>query len=233
MQYFELILTAFLQKDVHYRESYEIITKKINKTMLLDEELSILHTKNKYKNYVFCSFYPAEENKYYKAGRVYIFNIRTIDECFADKISKLLKLTDATDFKIISIEKNTVKRRFITYLQTITPVIITTEGNKNWVPGDDIALLQKRLTDNLEKKYNRFYEDKITSEGDFMERIEFINKVPISLKYKNTNLLGNKIKIYIKPDEVYQKMAFIAEAIGLGEKNSTIGGGFCNAQYLK
>lgn len=233
MQYFELTITSFLQKDMHYRDSYEIIAKKINRAMFMDNDLSILHVENKYKNYVFCGFYPTEEDKQYKAGRVYIFNIRTLDENFADKISKFLKSTDATDFKIISIEKNIVKRHFITYLETITPVIVTTEGNKNWVPGDDILFLQKRLTDNLDKKYNHFYQDKLCYTGDFMERIEFLNKVPISINYKNTRLVGNKLKLYVRPEEEFQKMAFIAEAIGLGEKNSGIGGGFCNAQYLK
>jgi len=233
MNYYELIVTAYLQRDIHYREAYEVIAKHINRAMHLDNELSIYHSENRYKLYVFNTFYPTESDKQYKAGKIYIFNIRTIDKGFADKISQLLKQTDANDFKVISIEKKAVKQHTIEYLQTITPVIITTEGNKNWVMGDDLDLLQRRLSDNLEKKYNSFYQDKLALKDNLIERIEILNKVPISLKYKNTKLIGNKIKIYVRPEEEYQKLAFVAEAVGLGEKNSSIGAGFCIAQYLK
>lgn len=233
MNYYELISTVYLKKDIYYREANEIIAKHINKAMYIDNELSKYHVENRYKLYVFNIFYPTEADKQYKAGKIYVYNIRTIDKDFAEKISKLLKQTDSDYFKVIAVEKKAVKQHTIEYLQTITPMIITTEGNKNWVPGDNLDLLQKRLSDNLEKKYNSFYQEKPVLKDNLIERIEILNKVPISLKYKNTNLLGNKIKIYVKPEEEYQKLAFVAEAVGLGEKNSSIGAGFCIAQYLK
>ncbi len=46
--------------------------------------------------------------------------------------------------------------------------------------------------------------------------------------YKNgIKLLANKVSIQIEDNEEAQKVAFLARAVGLGEKNSAIGAGFC------
>lgn len=233
MEYYELTCTVYLKKDIQFNESFEIISKNINKVMLQDIKLSQLHVSNSFKYYVFNSFFPIEIDKLYKAGKVYVFNLRCLNKVFAEKINCLLRKINSDDFKVISVDKKIVRRHQITELTSITPVIITTEGNKNWVIGDSIEMLQRRLRDNLEKKYNAFNDDKLNVNEDFVERIEILNRVPISIKYKNTKLLGIKLKLYIKLEEECQKLAFIAEAVGIGEKGSAIGAGFCNAQYLK
>lgn len=233
MHYIELTFSIYLLMDIKFQESFQIIGQNINQSMLLDSQLSCFHHENKFKNYIFCSFYPVEKDKLYKAGRVYLFKLRTIDDVFAEKISSLLRKNKSNGFKVISVEKKKVEKHIITELFSITPVIITTDNNNNWVHGNDFKLLQRRLQDNLEKKYNNFYEDKLSAKGNFIERIEILNRMPISIIYKSTHFLGNKFKIYINENDDYQKMAFIAEAIGLGEKGSSVGSGFCNAQYLK
>ena len=55
----------------------------------------------------------------------------------------------------------------------------------------------------------------------------------MSFFYKNTKLLSNKFKIVPNDDVISQNLAFIAEATGIGEKSSSAGLGYCNAQYLK
>ncbi len=46
--------------------------------------------------------------------------------------------------------------------------------------------------------------------------------------YKNgIKLLANKVSVQIEDNEEAQKVAFLAKATGLGEKNSSIGAGFC------
>jgi len=56
------------------------------------------------------------------------------------------------------------------------------------------------------------------------------NKYPHSIHMKkgnnNVRFFGNKFRIVPNEDEVSQKLAFVALACGLGEKNS-FGGGFC------
>ncbi|WP_279285570.1 hypothetical protein [Clostridium sporogenes] len=39
--------------------------------------------------------------------------------------------------------------------------------------------------------------------------------------------MANKVSIQIQDNEEVQKVTFLARAMGLGEKNSSIGAGFC------
>lgn len=93
-------------------------------------------------------------------------------------------------------------------------------------------LLQKRLQDNLEKKFKDIYGKAIDIKQSFIQRIDVINKKPISFKYKNVHLLGNKFKIAVNEDEKSQQLAFIALGMGMGEKGSSVGAGYCHANYL-
>lgn len=40
-----------------------------------------------------------------------------------------------------------------------------------------------------------------------------------------------ELKIKVKQDDVSQKKAFIALALGLGEKGSSLGAGFCGCEF--
>jgi CRISPR-associated endoribonuclease Cas6 len=232
MEYFELIVTTFISDDIHFTESGGIIGQSISKAMLLDEELKAKHKRNEYKYYCFNNFYPLESDKIYKKGRVYVFKIRTLDNIFSQKISKLITRTESTNLKIIAVEPRKLSQKHITELCTITPVLITV-NNKHWLPEDDFMLLQQRLQANLEKKYKGYYKNKLVPEQSFIQMIQVQNSKPISYSYKNIKLLGNKFRIIVNEDSVSQKLAFIAEATGLGEKSSSAGMGFCNANYLE
>lgn len=224
--------TCYLLRDIPYNEANEAIGKKINNAMLLDQNLKEVHEKNMYKHYVFNSFYPLESNKTYKKGRIYVAKLRSLDSGFVGKISKTIVKAAGEDFKVIAIEQRSIKQKHITELYTVTPVLITVDS-KYWQIGDDFMFLQERLKSNLEKKYNAFYGQKISVESSFIQRIEILNKKPIVLKYKNTHMSGNKFKIIVNDDDLSQKLAFTAEATGIGEKGSAMGLGYCNAQYLK
>ncbi|WP_352417851.1 CRISPR-associated endoribonuclease Cas6 [Proteiniborus sp.] len=232
MQYFEITVTTYLLRDMYFTDSSEIISKIINKAMLLDNDLSEKHKKNDYKNYVFNNFYPLENNKTYRRGRIYIFKIRTLDKVFAKKIRELIMKIESEDIKIIATDIKTIWKKHIVELYTVTPALITVD-NKYWLPENDFILLQDRFNANLEKKYKAFYDNNFSINHSFIQRIELLNKIPFSFKYKNTRLLANKFRIIPNDDEQSQLLAFTAEAIGIGEKNSAAGLGFCNAQYLK
>jgi len=82
----------------------------------------------------------------------------------------------------------------------------------------------------VEKKYQSFYGESIKSEGSFIQLLELKNRYPQSIYIKkgdrDIRFFGNKFRIVPNDDEVSQKLAFVAIACGLGEKNS-FGGGFC------
>jgi len=113
MEYFELIVTTFISDDIHFTESGGIIGQSISKAMLLDEELKAKHKRNEYKYYCFNNFYPLESDKIYKKGRVYVFKIRTLDNIFSQKISKLITRTESTNLKIIAVEPRKLSQKHI------------------------------------------------------------------------------------------------------------------------
>jgi len=136
------------------------------------------------------------------------------------------------NFLVVQIEKKVIKRFFVSELYSVTPVIVSTQRGVYWsIDRDgDIIKLQKQLNYNLEKKYQSFYGESIKSEGSFIQLLELKNRYPQSIYTKkgdrDIRFFGNKFRIVPNDDEVSQKLAFVAIACGLGEKNS-FGGGFC------
>ena len=66
LKFFELGMGVLLKNDIHFRDSFEIISQVINKTMFSDTELSKLHKENRFKYYVFDSFLPIQKDGIYK-----------------------------------------------------------------------------------------------------------------------------------------------------------------------
>ena len=232
LQYYELMLTIYLQQNTPFDEVNEKIARVVNKAMLPDEALAARHKENEVKHYVFDSLYPLEQDKVYKAGRIYVFHIRGLDKVFIEKMKKLLPKTENSYIKVLGIEIKRYNQRHIAELYTITPVLVTVD-NAHWVPGNNLTLLQQRLQANLEKKYKTFYGESLNADESFIQRIEVLNRRPMAYRYKNIKMLGNKFKIKVNEDEISQKLAFIAVACGLGEKGSALGMGFCHANYAK
>lgn len=232
MEYHELTITGCLLQDVYFTEANALIAQTINKSLYMDNELAEKHAKNEYKNYCFNSLYPLENDKTYKRGRIYIFRIRSLEESFAVKLKFLLPKVQSDFIKLIAIEQKTIKKKHIVELYTVTPALVTVD-NKHWLPQDDFILLQERFQMNLEKKYKTYFGEALIIKQSFIQHIEILNHKPMSFSYKNTKLLGNKFRIIPNDDVISQNLAFIAEATGIGEKSSSAGLGYCNAQYLK
>lgn len=230
MEFFELIVTVMLKKDIFFADSGYIIGKNINKLMLLDEVLKEIHHKRQFKNYVFDNFYPLEKDKIYKKDKLYVFKIRGIEDDFMKKIHNCLSNFKTYDFEVISTAFNKIELDKIGELYTVNPVIITID-NKPWLQKDDISLFKDRLEANLEKKYNNFFNSRIDLKDRFVKNIKFRNKYPMYFNYKGgIKLLGNKVSLDIEDNEDAQKAAFLALAVGIGEKNSVVGAGFCSGK---
>jgi CRISPR-associated endoribonuclease Cas6 len=240
MKYFELKCLAFIKKNIELKESFDILSSYINFSLTKDEELKKLHEEKNFKNYCFGNFYPIEKDKVYKAGKTYEFIIRSLDEEFIYKLQKYLRENINNSYlQVLQTTKKEVKQFFISELYTVTPTITTVkdENGKSifWtVDRDgDILKLQKQLQDNLLKKYENFYNEKLEPTQNFIQLLEIKNQKPQSIyftkksdeKQIKVRLFGNKFKIVPNEDEVSQKLAFIVLGCGLGEKQS-YGGGF-------
>jgi CRISPR-associated endoribonuclease Cas6 len=232
MHLFELTCVAYMKNNLDFRRSFETISHFITFAMMrggLDER----HTKTGYKHYVFGGLLPLEADKVYKKGSTYRFILRSPDEEFLTALSTALRQNiDHSDFIVVETHLNRRKSFFITELYSATPVIVTSEGNLFWTmeKNGDIMQLQKQLHDNLEKKYQSFYGEEIKPPQNFIQFIEIKNRVPQNIEIhkegKKIRFFGNKFRIVPNEDEMSQKLAFMALACGLGEKNS-YGGGFC------
>ena len=89
----------------------------------------------------------------------------------------------------------------------------------------------RRIRINLANKWNLFNNDNIDENFQLYTTMEFLNKVPISIEYKNVKLLGDKIRLSVADNEIAQKMAYMSLGTGLGEMNSR-GAGFVNYRWL-
>jgi len=75
MKYFELICTAYIKKEIPFKESFEIVSKYISFSMAQDESLKSLHYKeNVFKYYTFGNFYPIERKDLQKRRKLHFFS---------------------------------------------------------------------------------------------------------------------------------------------------------------
>lgn len=240
MKLFELTCKAYLKKDIEFSRSFEILSKYISFSMArggLEES----HKEEGFKHYVFSGFRPNEQDlktKKYQNGNVYEFIIRSLDETFIDKLSHPLRENiNNSDMLVLQTTKKISKQFFISELYSATPVIVSLESKKYWTMKEsgDIMQLQKQLHDNLAKKYKSFFGEEMKAVQNFIQLLEIKNRVPQNINItkddKQITFFGNKFRIVPNEDEVSQKLAFVALACGLGEKNS-YGGGFLVSRSL-
>ena len=242
MYTFELRCVAYLKQDIKFDESFDYLSKFINYSICQKKEYLQKHNKNIFNNYCFGSFMPIQKDKLYKKGNTYNFTIRTIDEKFTLALVNLLKENINNSFlQIVQIEINNVKESFINELYSVTPVIMSLKKENTsthqlfWTldKSGDIIELQNQLQENLLKKYEEFFGEKLEVNQNFIQLLEIKNEKPQSIYFtttkneiqKRVRLFGNKFRIVPNEDEISQKLAFLALGVGLGEKNS-YGGGF-------
>jgi len=234
LKYFELICTAYIKKDIEFKRSFEILSTYISYAMMRDDKLKELHSSRGFKHYIFGGFLPIEREKIYTSGNSYKFSIRSLDEKFIDTLSQTLRENiDNPHLIIVESHKKSIKQFFISELYSATPVIVSMSSGRFWTKEDDLMLVYKQLQDNLEKKYQEFYNTPIRGIQNFIQLFELKNNRLQTIQTNKTHsngsavkFYGNKFRVVPNEDEISQKLAFVALACGLGEKSS-FGGGFC------
>ncbi|WP_419677596.1 CRISPR-associated endoribonuclease Cas6 [Aliarcobacter lanthieri] len=242
MKIFELKCITYLKQDVVFEDSFDVISKYINFSICQKDEYLEKHNKNMFNNFCFGSFFPIEKDKLYKKGNTYYFTFRTIDEKFARELINLLRENiNNTFLQIIQVEKKEKKQFFISELYSATPVVMSIKKKDLqdrqlfWTleKSGDIIELQNQLQDNLLKKYEEFFGEKLIPTQNFIQLLEIKNHKPQYIFFKTTKneiqrkvaLIGNKFRIVPNEDEISQKLAFLSLGVGLGEKIS-YGAGF-------
>lgn len=226
----ELQVKVFLLEDIRLEDTSEKICKLIDKLLVKDVNYNAFHNENKFKNYSFNMLYPLEQNKIYKKENIYTFILRTVDTDLVDYFMKELVNEYTDEMKVLTINKKIIPIKYIESIHAITPIVAKFD-NGYWKQHSSIEVLERRIKENLIKKYNTFYKEKIDEDFELFTTMSIINKKPIATKYKDISILGDKIKFMISENEQAQKIINFALGTGLGEMNSR-GLGFINYRWL-
>ncbi len=230
MKVWELTLKVYLKEDIPMEEIQIEISKIIDNCLIKDEKLLNFHINNQYKYYTFSGFYPIEKNKVYLAGKMYTVSIRTVDERLVKHFQKFLDIESSENLKALTLEIKTIPQKYIERIYSITPVVAKFE-NGYWKTNESVDIFEKRLKENLIKKYNNFTNQKIDEEFDLFTFMKFDNIKPIASKYKGVRMLGDKITLNVAENNLAQELAYFALGTGLMEMNAR-GYGYVNYKWL-
>ncbi len=230
MNVMELRLKVFLLRDIPMSDLMRTEAHFIDSALAQKSEWLEFHEKNCFKYYVFGGLWPIERDGIYKKEHIYTITIRTVDSHLARYFSKILQNHYTQDMKGLTIELRMIQQKMIDEIYTLTPVIIKNDQGywRNKMSLDDYERL---LFENAVKKYNRFNGKKIDEDFQLYTNITFLNKKPIGCKYKNIQLLGDKIKLKIADNNRAQELAYFLIGAGLGE-NCSRGFSFCNYKWI-
>lgn len=228
---YELSIRVYLMSDINVIDVRKQISNLIDGTLVKDEQFFGFHKENKFKNYVYDGLFHVEPSGIYKEGGIYTFRIRTVDKVLAEYLEKNLFTAYTEQIKVLTVSRRIIPKRFIEKIFAITPCVIKSDEGY-WKTHISVEDYEKRITQNLMKNFNEFYQTKCEEEFDFFTRIEFHNKVPIAIPFKNNiTLLGDKVTLHICENDMAQKLSYFALGVGVGECGSR-GCGFTGYKYL-
>ena len=229
MHFYELKIDLSLKNKIHFQSSPEALGKLIA-TALIRFGYKV-HNENRIKNYVFSNLEIRAKKEYYEGDN--FFRFRSFDKELILKLSNSFLMYEDTIFKINKLSSKVIYQKPIKLLETSNPVFVTILKNRFWTFREDGNIMKyiTLLHQNALKKSKLV--NPVETDENFMEYMEFLNKKPFTFKYKNSKFFGFKLKIYPKNDEISQNLAFIVAGMGVGEKNSAVGGGFCKVAFSK
>ncbi|NFG40915.1 CRISPR-associated endoribonuclease Cas6 [Clostridium botulinum] len=230
MNVFQIKLKVFLLEDVNLENLQSKLTAFIDKGLAKDSDLLKFHQSNKFKYYCFDSLYPIEKDKVYKKNNIYTLTIRTIDKGLANFFNNTLVNEFNNYMKALTSEIRIIPKKHINKIYSITPAILKNDDGY-WKHKMSLDEFERRLKENLIKKYNSITDTKIDEEFDLYTTIEIKNKKPISTAYKKIKLLGDKISLNIAENEIAQNLAYMSIGTGILENNAR-GFGFMNYRWL-
>lgn len=230
MEVYEIKLKVYTLIDINVEDAQNEVCKLIDSALIKNTDFLEFHKKNEFKNYCFDSLYPIEESKIYQKDKIYSVKVRTINRRLAKYLNDNLSKEYSDKLKSLTTEIRIVPKKIIEKIYSITPVILK-DSSGYWKENLRLDDFERRLKENLIKKYNQVNETKVDENFDLYTSIEFKNKKPCKIKYKNINLLGDKISLNISDNKIAQNIAYMSLGTGILEFNSR-GGGFVNFRWL-
>lgn len=229
MHVYQIRIKLYVLKDIFAEQIQEKLSRFIDTGFAVSEELLQMHAENRYKYYCYDAAYPIERDRIYRKGRIYTVTVRTLDRILADYFYEVCPNHNTEDFKGLVAEIRILPQKMIECLYTLTPAILKNGGY--WRKHMSLSEYEERLKVNLIKKWNSFTGERLEEDFPLYTALEFLNRSPIAMNYKNIRLLGDKIRLQITEHETAQQIAYMALGTGVLEMNSR-GAGFVNYRWL-
>lgn len=230
LKVYEINMLLYLLRDIEREKCPEEISNFIDSGMAKDEELLKLHKKNTFKMYNFNMFYPIEKRGSYLSGNIYSIQIRTIDKKLAEFFNNNLVNNFTDSIKGLKATIKIIPQKHIDRIYSITPAILKSDQGY-WKGNLSLSDFERRLKENLVKKYNLAMETKIDEGFQLYTNIEFMNEKPVAMSYKCSKILGDKIQLSISDDKAAQDLAYMALGTGILEMNAR-GAGYVNFRFV-
>ena len=219
MKVYNLDIKVYLLNDIYVNKMQETISSVIDLAFSYTQRYIDFHNSIGYKFYCFNGLYPLEQDEIYKEDNIYTFQLRTIDIELAKYLMNKIKDIVTKDIKVLKCDLNIIPKKHIDKIFSVTPILIKSDKGY-WKEHMSLKEFEERIKINLIKKYNKFTGEKIDENFELYKSIEFKNRKPIAVDYKDIKLLGDKIQLTIADDEMSQKIAYMALGTGLGENNA-------------
>lgn len=223
-------IKIYILVDIPAEKILGEISTFIDSGLAQNVQFAELHQENRYKGYCYDSLYPVEPDKVYKKDKIYTLTIRTIDTNLAKYFAEQVVNGYTTSMKGITAEIKVIPKKHIDMLYTLTPAIMKCETGY-WKDSLSLEQYEERLKINLLKKWKQFCTKELQEDFEFLTGIEFLNKCPVAVNYKEIRLLGDKLRLHVADNATAQKLAYLAVGTGVAEMNSR-GYGFCNYRWL-
>lgn len=230
MKVIQIRIKIYILVDIPAERIQEETVKFIDSKLVQDAQFAEFHKENKFKGYCCDALYPVESDKVYKKDKIYTLTIRTLDVNLAKYLVEQVVNSYTASMKGLTAEVRIIPKKHIDILYTLTPTILKCEKGY-WKDSLSLEQYEERLKVNLLKKWNQFYGEKLEEDFELFTGIEFLNKRPIAVQYKEIKLLGDKLRLHVADNKTAQSLAYLAVGTGLAEMNSR-GYGFCNYRWL-
>lgn len=230
MEVIQVRLKILLKEDIPYEDSQEVVCKLIDTNLATKGNLLDFHYENKYKFYCFDCLYPIERDRLYKSEKTYTLTIRTTSLELGSLFSNELKNSENAKVKVLSSDIRIIPKKHIEKIYSITPAILKMDDGY-WKGNISVDDYERRLKENLIKKYNQLSGESMEEDFQFITSMSFDNKKPVAINYKDINLLGDKLTLHISENPKAQELAYLSLGSGLLEMNSR-GAGFVNYKWI-
>lgn len=230
IQVYEITLNVSLLKDIEQVEEYTRIAAFIDSGLGEEADLLELHETNQYKGYVFSLFHPVVKEGIYRSHQIYKIRIRTVDQNLAKFFDERLVHHHSIEMKGLSSDIKILPKHPIEKLYSLTPAVLKTDEGY-WKTHMSLEDFERRMVENLIKKYNLLTGDKLDENFRFYTSLEFTNSRPIAIPYKGVKILGDKLELIVDQSKTAQELAYMCLGTGLLEMNAR-GAGYVNYRWV-